>query len=375
MTGTRDTAAAAARADDSAARALERVTVSPEASSPDRSGSGRRTSPTLEDVAAAAGVSRSTASRAINGGARVSPDALAAVEAAVLRLGFSPNRAARTLVTHRADSVALVVPEPDERVTGDPFFAAAIQGLSQALADTDLQLVLLMARVGDTAERTIRYLRLGYVDGVVVVSHHRSDEIERALLAASLPSVFVGRPWNMPDRFSYVDTDNERGGEVATDHLLTRGRRRVGTVAGPPDMTSSLDRLSGWRTALTKRGLPVDAFEHADFTTPGGLAATERLLDRHPDLDAIFVASDLMAVGALAVLKARGLAVPSDVAIVGYDDAAVAAATDPPLTTVVNPIAEMARTAGVILLERMAGDPEPVPPTMFAPELIIRSSS
>jgi len=149
----------------------------------------------------------------------------------------------------------------------------------------------------------------------------------------------------------------------------------VGTVAGPPDMTSAQDRLAGWRSALTKRGLPVDAYEHGDFTTPGGLAATERLLDRHPDLDAIFVASDLMAVGALAVLKTRGLAVPSDIAVVGYDDAAVAAATDPPLTTVVNPIVEMARTAGVILLERMSGDRAPVPPTMFAPELIVRLSS
>ncbi|HEY5115888.1 MAG TPA: substrate-binding domain-containing protein, partial [Nakamurella sp.] len=176
----------------------------------------------------------------------------------------------------------------------------------------DLQLVLLMARVGASAERTIRYLRLGYVDGVVVVSHHRSDEIERALVAASLPSVFVGRPWNMPDRFSYVDTDNERGGEIATEHLLARGRRRVGTVAGPPDMTPAQDRLAGWRFALTTRGLPVDAYEHGDFTTPGGLAATERLLDSHPDLDSIFVASDLMAVGALAVLKARGLAFGHD---------------------------------------------------------------
>ena len=374
MTDTRDAAADAARGDASAGPAMAEATVTTGPLA-DPLGPGRRASPTLEDVAAAAGVSRSTASRAINGGSRVSADALAAVEAAVLRLGFSPNRAARTLVTHRADSVALVVPEPDERVTGDPFFAAAIQGLSQALGDTDLQLVLLMARVGDSAERTIRYLRLGYVDGVVVVSHHRSDEIERALVAASLPSVFVGRPWNMPDRFSYVDTDNERGGEIATEHLLARGRRRVGTVAGPPDMTSAQDRLAGWRSALTERGLPVDACEHGDFTTPGGLAATERLLDRHPDLDAIFVASDQMAVGALAVLKTRGLAVPSDIAVVGYDDAAVAAATDPPLTTVVNPNVEMARTAGVILLERMSGDRAPVPPTMFAPELIVRLSS
>jgi len=140
-------------------------------------------------------------------------------------------------------------------------------------------------------------------------------------------------------------------------------------------MTSAQDRLAGCRSALIKRGLPADAYEHGDFTTPCGLTATERLLDKNPDLDAIFVASDLMAVGALAVLKARGPAVPADVAVVGYDDAAVAAATDPPLTTVVNPIVDMARTAGVILLERMSGDRAPVPPTMFAPELVVRLSS
>src|SRR6478609_8857674 len=159
-------------------------------------------SPTLEDVAAAAGVSRSTASRAINGGSRVSPDAQAAVEAAVLDLGFTPNRAARALVTHRANSIALVIPEPDDRVTGDPFFASIIQGLGQALGETEFQLVLLIARGGETADRTTRYLRHGHVDGAVVVSHHQSDDIEKAMLAASLPSVFVGRPWYFPDQLS-----------------------------------------------------------------------------------------------------------------------------------------------------------------------------
>ena len=335
----------------------------------------RRGSPTLEDVAAAAGVSRSTASRAINGGSRVSPDAQAAVEAAVHRLRFTPNRAARSLVTQRANSVALVVPEPDERIVGDPFFAATIQGLSQALDETDLQLVVLMARMGGSADRTIRYLRLGHVDGAVVVSHHQSDDIERALVAAALPSVFVGRPWNLPDQLCYVDTDNVGGGQLATEHLLARGRRAIGTVAGPADMTSGQDRLSGWRKAVVSQGLPSDAFEYGDFTKPGGAAATERLLAAHPRLDAIFVASDLMAVGALGVLRAHGLSVPDDVALVGYDDTAAAAMTDPPLTTVVNPVVAMARTAGLILLERIAGDLPIGPPTIFLPELVVRSSS
>jgi DNA-binding LacI/PurR family transcriptional regulator len=333
----------------------------------------RRGQPTLENVAAAAGVSRSTASRAINGEAKVSPRARAAVEAAVLRLGFMPNQAARTLVTQRTNAVALVVPEPDERILADPFFGAAIQGLSRALADTDLQLVLVMASMGGTPERTVRYLRHGHVDGAVVVSHHQADDIEGALVDSRLPSVFVGRPWNLPDRLSYVDTDNRGGGELATERLIARRCRRIGTVAGPADMTSAQDRLAGWRTALGRAGLPADAIEHGDFTTDGGAAATRRLLAAHPDLDAVFVASDLMAAGALAVLRAGHRTVPDDVAVVGYDDSAVAAVTDPPLTTVVNPVGAMARTAGGLLLRWLDGT-EPDDPVIFPAELVVRSS-
>ncbi len=335
----------------------------------------RRAAPTLEDVAAAAGVSRSTASRAINGEAKVSPQARAAVEAAVRELGFTPNQAARTLVTQRTNAVALVVPEPDERIVADPFFGAAIQGLSQALADTELQLVLLMARMGGSPERTVRYLRLGHVDGAVIASHHESDDFERALVDSRLPSVSMGRPWHLPDRLTYVDTDNGLGGELATDHLIRRGCRRIGTVAGPADMTAAEDRLTGWRAALTRAGLPDDAVEYGDFTTDGGAAAMQRLLAAHPDLDGVFVASDLMAAGALTVLRAAGRAVPGDIAVVGYDDSAVAAVTDPPLTTVVNPVAAMARMAGALLLEQLAKHEATHPPVVFPPELVIRASA
>jgi DNA-binding LacI/PurR family transcriptional regulator len=331
--------------------------------------------PTLEDVAAAAGVSRSTASRAINGGSRVSPDAQAAVDAAVQSLKFTPNRAARALVTHRANSVALLIPEPDDRVSGDPFFGQVIQGLGQALGQTDFQLMLLMARKGQDADRTFRYLRHGHVDGAVVVSHHQVDDIEQTLLTARMPCAFVGRPWYLPDQFSYVDTDNRLGARLATSHLLDRGRRRIGTVAGPADMIAAVDRAAGWSDALTERGLSADAITHGDFTTDGGAAATRALLDRFPDLDAIFVANDLMAVGALSVLRAAGRVVPTDVALVGYDNGAVALVTDPPLSTVVNPVVQMARKAGLVLLDRIGRDGPLEPPTIFPPELIVRASS
>jgi DNA-binding LacI/PurR family transcriptional regulator len=335
---------------------------------------GNPRSPTLQDVAAAAGVSRSTASRAINGGRRVSPAAQAAVDAAVQLLGFTPNRAARALVTNRANSIALVIPEP-QRAVGDPFFASVIQGVGQALDDTDVQAILVMARPGDAAERAGRYLRRGQVDGLLMVAHRGANDIEEALAASPVPSVFIGRPWQLSDDLSYVATDNRLGAELATRHLLERGRQLIGSVAGPAETTAAMDRLAGLASALKAAGRRSGGVEHGDFSTPGGAEATRRLLDRSPDLDAIFVANDLMAVGALDVLRSTGRSVPADVAIVGYDDAAVAAVTDPPLTTVVNPAIAIARAATLLLLGRIAsGEPAGLP-IIFPPELIVRSSS
>lgn len=334
----------------------------------------RPAAPTLEQVAERAGVSRSTASRAINGGLRVSPEALSAVEAAVADLGYTPNRAARSLVTRRTDSIALVVPEPDERVLSDPFFAGTLNGLSTSLADSDIQVVLVIARPGES-ERTIRYLRNGHVDGAIVVSHHRDDELDRALLASRVPNVFVGRPLSAPDEdVQYVDTDNTEGGRLATQHLVDRGCRRIGTIAGPQDMSAGIDRLAGWRQAMTASGLDQSAVVHGDFTISSGALAARELLAAHPDVDGIFIASDLMAAGALGVLTELGREVPGDVAVVGYDNLGVAASTTPPLTSVIQPVIAMARAAGARLLDQLNGAPGGEP-MIFAPELVVRASA
>lgn len=332
----------------------------------------RHPAPTLEEVAALAGVSRSTASRAINGGLRVSAPAQAAVDAAIVELGYVPNRAARSLVTRRTDSIALVVPEPDERVLSDPYFAGTLNGLSAALAGTDLQLVLLIARPGDNS-RTVRYLHSGHVDGAIVVSHHRSDTIDRELALTGLPNVFVGRPLNMSDGMHFVDVDNVLGGRLATEHLVSLGRRRIGTVAGPLDMSAGQDRLTGWREVLAEAGLPDDACVEGDFTVNGGAAAITELLERFPDVDAVFIASDLMAQGAMSVLRAKGLEVPRDIAVVGYDNLGVV--TTPPLTTVTNPVVTMTRAAGHLLLDQIAGRAISAEGSLFAPELVVRDSA
>ena len=331
--------------------------------------------PTLEEVAERAGVSRSTASRAINGGLRVSPEAQASVDAAVDDLGYIPNRAARALVTRRTSSVALVVPEPDERVLSDPFFASMIHGLNAALRDTDLQLVLAMAPPEEIATRTLRYLRGGHVDGAVVVSHHRNDVLADALHRSGLPTVFVGRPFGGGQLVRYVDLDNTGGGRMATEHLLRIGRRRIGTIAGPQDMSAGLDRLAGWSSALAEAGLATDTVAYGDFTTAGGARATAQLLAEHPDIDALFAASDLMAVGALEVLAGAGRLVPGDVAVVGYDNLGAATVSSPTLTTIVNPAFAMARTAGELLIDLLAGKQVDQAPVIFAPELVIRLSA
>lgn len=331
--------------------------------------------PTLEEVAERAGVSRSTASRAINGGLKVSPEAQAAVDAAVAELGYTPNRAARSLVTRRTDSVALVVPEPDEKVLTDPYFAGTLQGLSAAFVDTDIQLILLIARKGEEAQRTGRYLRNGHVDGAVIVSHHRDDALDSVLAESRLPCVFVGRPWAAPRPMQYVDVNNYLGGRRATEHLIARGCRRIATIAGPLDMAAGVDRLAGWRQALQDARLSDEAMVRGDFTSASGAAAMERLLDAYADIDGVFAASDLMAAGALSVLARRGLTVPGDIKVIGFDDLGVAASTAPPLTTMSNPVVEMSRVAGELLLDQISGQATSFEPRIFGAEVVVRESS
>jgi DNA-binding LacI/PurR family transcriptional regulator len=331
--------------------------------------------PTLDEVARIAGVSRATASRAINGGSRVSATAQRAVDDAVRTLGYVPNPAARSLVTRRTDSVAVIVPEPDERVFSDPFFAGTLRGVNKVLATRDLQLVLLLATPGAQGNRTLRYLSRGHVDGAVVVSHHKNDGLADHLSAIGLPSVFVGRPWNGADRVTYVDVDNVAGGREATRLLVQRGSTRIGTIAGPIDMTAAVDRLQGWHEAMAFAGLPADAVAFGDFTEASGEEAARELLERHPDLDGIAVASDLMAAGALKVLAELGRRVPDDVAVVGYDDLGVAERTSPPLTTMRQTIDEMAERATRLLLEQIDDGAGGAMRVVIPPVLVRRASA
>jgi DNA-binding LacI/PurR family transcriptional regulator len=329
-------------------------------------------SPTLEQVAALAGVSRATVSRVVNGSPKVLPDTVAAVNRAIVELGYVPNRAARALVTRRTDSVALVVPEPDSRVFSDPFFAGILRGVSMTLAPTSSQLVLLIEPADD--QRLLRYLRGGHVDGAIIVSHHGRDNVLQELAQLPLPIVFSARPLGVGVPVASVDVDNVAGARTAVDYLLSLGRRRIGTVAGPLDMTAGLDRLTGYKEVLAEAGLPANAIEYGDFTADGGEVAAVQLFDDHPELDGLFVASDLMATAALRVLSQRGRRVPEDVAVVGFDDSVLATTTTPKLTTIRQPVEQLGARMAELVLAKIGGA-DLTSPEIFDTELIIRGSA
>ena len=327
--------------------------------------------PTLEAVARRAGVSRGTVSRVVNDSPRVSDTARAAVTAAIEELGYVPNRAARMLVTRRTDTVALIVSEPQDRVFAEPFFPGIVRGITAALADTDVQLLLAMAQ--HTGAGLQRYLSGQHVDGVMLLSLHADDPLPDALDAAGVPFVSGGRP--LSGRHPYVDADNRDGARQAVAHLVATGRRRVATIAGPQDMAVGVDRLAGYRDGLARDGLPFDealVTVAPDFSEEAGAAAMRELLTARPAPDAVFAASDPTALGALRYMKDHGTRVPDDVAVVGFDDAATGRYTDPPLTTLHQPLGEMGGRMVRMLLARIAG--ESPPPEIVPTHLIVRAS-
>ncbi|MFI2424605.1 LacI family DNA-binding transcriptional regulator [Streptomyces sp. NPDC018955] len=331
--------------------------------------------PTIKTVAARAGVGRTTVSRVVNGSDLVSADARARVLAAIKELNYVPNSVARGLVTNRTNAVALVIPESESRLGSEPFFAALIRGVSGALAESRTQLQLMLVRDQAERDQLTETVATHRVDGVLLVSVHSDDRLPGMLEEMGLPTVLAGRR-DAGEQLSYVDSDNAGGATAAVRHLLHRGRTRIATITGPLDMDVSRSRLAGWYTAHREAGVPADGLlaEQGDFTEEGACRAMASLLERAPDLDAVFAASDLMAVGALAELRRRRLRVPEDVAVVGYEDSVLARHTAPPLTTVRQPVEEIGRTMALILTG-ITQRGEPRQQRTLPTELVVRESS
>ncbi|MCX4762469.1 LacI family transcriptional regulator [Streptomyces sp. NBC_01275] len=332
--------------------------------------------PTLEDVARRSGVSKSTVSRVINGEAKVRAEVVDRVRGVIADLGYVPNQAARQLVTHRTGAVAVVAAQPENRLFLDPFFDCLLRGIRRELARHGAQAVLLFLDEPDDYPRVADYLGGGHVDGALLFSLRPGDRLPEMVDRLGLPVVFGGRPLlrdgDTVHGHAYVDGDNRGGARQAVQHLLSLGRRRIATVAGPYDQEhSAADRLAGYRDVLPDAPHLV---EKADYTRQGGADAMAALLDRGPDLDAVFVASDLMAAGALQTLRERGRRVPQDVAVVGFDDlASIAESTDPPLTTVHQDVEGMGRLMARLLLRKGEGVAEAS--SVVVPTRLVRRAS
>jgi LacI family transcriptional regulator len=329
---------------------------------------------TLEEVARLAGVSRSTVSRVINEHPSVKAETRQLVWEAIRQSGYRPHAVARSLVTKRTQIVGMVIPEVVSNLFTDPFFPILLRGATETCNEHGYQLMLsLFSSSADRQEIYQGLVQNAYLDGVIVASAAVDDPLISDLLRDGMPFVAVGR--SPIERVHSVDVDNVGGTEMAMAHLISLGHRRIGTITGRPDMTAGQDRLEGYRRALTAHGITIDEdlIADGDFTESSGMAGMQRLLQAEPS--AVFVASDMMAVGALRALRQAGLRVPQDISLVSFDDIPIASATEPPLTTVRQPIGRMATLAVETLLDLIevpgSGPRRIVLPT----ELVIRESS
>lgn len=330
---------------------------------------------TLEDIGKMAGVSRSTVSRVINDQENVSPAARQRVEEVIARTGFVPNVAARSLASNRTGIIGIVVPSRVHNLFGDPYFGILIQGMSRAsnLAGVTLSLFIFQS-LEEEEELYPRIVGAGLVDGILLTASRMGDPLQTRLIDGAIPFVMVGRP-DRPDRVSYVDVDNTGGSQHAAEFLCGLGYERIGYIGAPLTTTTGIDRLEGFREGLARRGgaLRSELRRDGDFSERSGYNAMCAILPAKPD--AVFVASDTMAVGALLALRDQGMRAPDDVAVVSFDDLPIAESTRPPLTTVRQPIAATGARAVDLLLGLVSGSVSGPVANVLPTELVIRDSA
>ncbi|MFV2020446.1 LacI family DNA-binding transcriptional regulator [Micromonospora sp. LOL_023] len=326
---------------------------------------------TIYDVARRAGVSPATVSRVVNGHANVDPTLAERVRCAMNELDYRPNAVARNLRRSRTTLLAVVISD-----IGNPFFTALVRGVEDVAQQTGYSVVL--CNTDEDPAKEARYLNAvlaEQVAGVIISPSGPTTDLER-LTTARVPVVVIDRQLH-GSRIDTVLVDNEHGAQLATEHLVESGYRRIACITGRWGVYTACSRLNGYRRALAAAGQPYQAelVRHADFRADGGYQAMADLLRLDPRPDALFAANNLMTVGAVECLVDQGIDVPSAVGVVGFDDLPWAHLVRPALTTVSQPTYQLGETAARLLTERIA-DPDRAATTVTLPtKLQVRESS
>lgn len=308
--------------------------------------------PTIKDIAKYVGVAHSTVSRALNGDPRITAATREKVLAAAKRLGYRPNLSARALVKRRVLSIGLMIPEVTE-----PFYGRIVEGADQVTYTEGFNLILYLTHADPHREMAaFDQIKKGRVDGVILMIRQAKASAAFDILRAGVPVVLLLQ--QIPDApIDHVRIDNILGARKAVEHLLNLGHKRIGFITGPQDALDAEERLIGYRQALEQTQLPFESalVFSGDFTPSSGERAVEQIMQFEPAMrpTAIFAANDQMAMGAIKALGERGIRIPQDMAVIGFDDIEPASYFRPALTTVRQPIEEAARTAASMLVERI----------------------
>jgi LacI family transcriptional regulator len=331
---------------------------------------------TIEEIADLADVSRSTVSRVLNDHPSVRPAVRARVQQIIQEHRYTPRAAARSLASRRTNVVGLLIPRSAATIFSDPFFPHVIQGITETCSNHGYFLMLSMVTAEREQDFYERVLLGRHADGLIMLSSDVDDPILPLLIRDETPLVLIGRHPYLPD-VSSVDVDNVEGASTAVRHLIGLGHRRIATITGPLYMAGAMDRRDGYKQALAEAAIPIrpELIVEGDFTQAGGYGRMRSLLALSEPPTAVFAASDPMAAGALRAIHDAGLDVPSEVALVSFDDLPLASVLTPPLTSVHQPLYELGATAAELLLARLEQSGEQ-PPThaRLKTHLVVRQS-
>lgn len=328
---------------------------------------------TIEDIGKLAGVSRATVSRVINNYPHITPEVRERVLRVIRETGYRPNKVAQSLASSRTGLIGLVIPHAANMIMTNPYFMHLINSITSATNLNDLTLALFLFHSTEEEQRVAKTIfNTNLLDGVIITADRREDAFVHQLVEHQVPLAFVGKP-EPGVQVPYVNVDNEMGGFLATEHLIQRGLRRIAAIRVLYN-TAGEDRYLGYRRALDVHELPYDErlVAEGDFSQASGYNAMQKLLDEKPD--AVFVASDLMAVGAQRAIREAGLQMPDDIAIVGFDDLPNATHAEPPLTTIRQPIDALGRNAVELLQQTIAQPNTPMASRVLPVELVVRET-